>query len=225
MAAVMLLTFAGMAQDHVLYIPGWHRCGRGEDEAFRAVRKVFAGAEVSVRSWDGNCRWNKARDNADEEAKKLADELIDMPEEKRDRLTLVGHSLGARIVVRTLACLGEKGLKVKRAAVLAAAVPHDDLDIAKFTVACESPALIVCNPKDTMLKYCYRPFGGERAAALGATGPATPLANCRVSVVTPDAIQSTPLDAFWAKIGWFRMIAAHYAPFYIRQIGIDEEKP
>ena len=202
---VMLFSFAGMAQDHVLYIPGWHRCGRGEDEAFRAVRKTFPGAEVSVRNWDGNCRWDKARDNADAEAKKLAAELIDLPEEKRDRLTLVGHSLGARIVVRALARLGEKGLKVKRAAVLAAAVPRDDPDIARFTAACESPALVVCNPRDAMLKYCYRPFGGEGAKALGAVGPAMSLANCRVSVVTPDAIQSTPLDAFWAKIGWFRM--------------------
>ena len=223
--SVMLFTHLGMDQERVMYIPGWHRCGRGEDEALCAVRKVFPEAEVSVRNWDGNCVWRKAKDNADAEAKRLAAELMALTDDERSRLTLVGHSLGARIVVRALALLGEKGSKVKKVAVLAAAVPCDDPDVTRFTAACESPALIVCNPKDTMLKYVYRPFGGEGAKALGAVGPAMPLANCHVRVVAPGAIQSTPLDAFWAKSGWVRMAAAHYAPFYIREIGIHEEKP
>ena len=225
MLAVMGWTFAGASQETVMYIPGWHRCGRGEDAAFRAVQAVFPEAEVSVRTWDGNCRWKKARQSADSEAAKLAAELKAMPESKRRRLTLVGHSLGARIVIRALACLGEEDVKVKQAVVLAAAIPCDDSHLETFAAASAEPALVVCNPDDTMLKYGYRPFGGEGEKALGAVGPARSIANCAVRTVTPDSIRSTPLDALWAKVGWFRLIAAHYAPFYIRQIGVNGEKP
>ena len=69
-----------------------------------------------------------------------------------------------------------------------------------------------------MLKYGYRPFGGERAQALGAVGPAAPIANCHVLTVDPATVGETPLDASWAKIGWFRTVAAHYAPFYLESL-------
>ena len=207
----------------VLYVPGWHRCGRGEDEAFRAVQAVYTNAEVSVRNWNGNCRWKKARVNADAEAVRLAAELKAMPETERNRLTIVGHSLGARIVIRALARLNEDGVKVKQAVVLAAAIPCDDPRFEAFAAASAEPALIVYNPNDTMLKYGYRPFGGEGAKALGAVGPSRKIDNCVVRTVSPDTIRSMPLDALWARVGWFRTIAAHYAPFYIRQIGIKED--
>lgn len=208
----------------VLYVPGWHRCGRGEDEAFRAIQAVYTNAEVSVRSWNGNCRWKKARVNADAEAVRLAAELKAMSEFERSRLTIVGHSLGARVVIRALARLNEDGFKVKQAVVLAAAIPCDDSRLEAFAAASAEPALIVCNPSDTMLKYGYRPFGGEGAKALGAVGPSRKIKNCVVRTVSPDTIRSMPLDALWARVGWFRTIAAHYAPFYIRQIGIKEER-
>ena len=92
MVAVMSLVFYGISQESVMYVPGWYRCHRGVDEAFRAVQKVFPEAEVSVRNWDGNCRWKKARTNADAAEAKLAAELMSMPEDKLSQLTLVGHS-------------------------------------------------------------------------------------------------------------------------------------
>jgi predicted alpha/beta hydrolase family esterase len=209
---------AGMPQERVMYVPGWHRCQRGADEAFRAVQKAFPEAEVSVRNWDGNCHWKKARTNADAEAARLAVELMSMPEDSLSQLTLVGHSLGARIVVKALAKLAVEGKKVKTAVILAAAMPSNDPDVMNFTAATIEPATIVCNSKDTMLKYGYRPFGGEKAQALGLNGPSAKPDNCRVMLVSPETTLSTPLTALWAKIGWFRMIAAHYAPFYLEQL-------
>ena len=207
-----------MCPERVMYVPGWHRCQRGADEAFRAVQTAFPGALVSTYDWDGNCRWKNARTNADAEAAKLAAELMSMPDDKLGQLTLVGHSLGARIVIRALARIAKDGKRVKRAVVLAAAIPDNDPDIAAFTVASREEVAIVCNPKDVMLKWGYRPFGGEKAQALGLNGPATRPANCRVILVSPETTRLTPLTALWAKIGWFRMIAAHYAPFYLEQL-------
>ena len=213
--SLSLLALAGSPQDRVLYIPGWHRCARGEDEALRFVAEAFPGAEVSAYDWDGNCAWRKARGNADAAAERLADELIALSAEDRERLTLVGHSLGGRIVVRAMARLGRRGLKVRKAVVMAAALPFDDADIADFAAASSAPVEIVCNEGDTMLKFGYRPFGGEKSAALGAVGVAAPFANCRVSFVSPETVASAPVAGLWAKVGLFRSLAAHYAPFYL----------
>ena len=178
----------GETRDTVIYVPGWHRCHRGADEAFCAA------------------------------AAKLAGELMSMPDEKLSQLTLVGHSLGARIIVRALAKLAVEGKKIKTAVILAAAMPSNDPDALNFTAATIEQATIVCNPKDTMLKYGYHPFGGEKARALGLTGPAMMPTNCRVITVLPETTRQTPLTALWAKFNLFRTIAAHYAPFYLEQL-------
>ena len=214
----MSFALVGMPQERVIYVPGWHRCHRGADEAFCAVQTTFPGTVVSTYDWDGNCRWKNARTNADAAAAKLAGELMSMPNDKLSQLTLVGHSLGARIIVRALAKLAVEGKKIKTAVILAAAMPSNDPDALIFTAATIEQATIVCNSKDTMLKYGYHPFGGEKARALGLNGPAMKPANCRVITVLPETTRQTPLTAFWAKIDWFRMIAAHYAPFYLEQL-------
>ena len=214
----MVAALNGMCAERVMYVPGWHRCHRGADEAFRAVQTAFPLAAVSTYDWDGNRRWKKAKANADAAATKLAAELMAMPEDNLSQLTLVGHSLGARIVVRALAKLVAEGKKVKTAVILAAAMPSNDPDALNFTAATIEQATIVCNPKDTMLKYGYRPFGGEKAQALGLNGPAVKPVNCRVITVLPETTRQTPLAAFWAKINLFRTIAAHYAPFYLEQL-------
>ena len=214
----MSFVLVGTPQERVIYVPGWHRCHRGADEAFCAVQTTFPGTIVSTYDWDGNCRWKNARTNADAAAAKLAGELMSMPEGKLSQLTLVGHSLGARIIVRALAKLAVEGKKRKTAVILAAAMPSNDPDALNFTAATIEQATIVCNPKDTMLKYGYHPFGGEKARALGLNGPATTPDNCHVILVSPETTRSTPLAALWAKIDWFRMIAAHYAPFYLEQL-------
>ena len=218
MVAVMSFVLVGMPQERVIYVPGWHRCHRGADEAFCAVQTTFPGTIVSTYDWDGNCRWKNARTNADAAAAELAAELMAMPEDNLSQLTLVGHSLGARIIVRALAKLAVEGKKIKTAVILAAAMPSNDPDAQNFTAATIEQATIVCNPKDTMLKYGYRPFGGEKAQALGLNGPAVKPVNCRVITVLPETTRQTPLTAFWAKINLFRTIAAHYAPFYLEQL-------
>ena len=213
-----LLSLAVLPREQVVYVPGWHRCARGEDEALRFVEMAFPEAEVSAYDWDGNCAWRKARGNADAAAERFADELVALHAEERGRLTLVGHSLGGRIVVRALARLGRLGMKVQRAVVMDAAIPSDDADIADFAAAAVEPVEIVCNERDTMLKFGYRPFGGERSAALGAVGVAAPLANCRVGFVSPETVASAPVVGLWAKVGLFRSLAAHYAPFYLEHV-------
>ena len=39
--SLALLSLAGLPQEKVVYVPGWHRCARGEDEALRFVAAAF----------------------------------------------------------------------------------------------------------------------------------------------------------------------------------------
>ena len=48
-----------------------------------------------------------------------------------------------------------------------------------------------------------------------ARGEDAPFANCRVSFVSPETVASAPVAGLWAKVGLFRSLAAHYAPFYL----------
>ena len=94
LACILALTSVASfaCPERVVYVPGWHRCHCGADEAFRAVQTAFPGVAVTTYDWDGNCHWKKARTNADAEAAKLAAELMSMPEDTLSQLTLVGHS-------------------------------------------------------------------------------------------------------------------------------------
>ena len=51
-----------------------------------------------------------------------------MPPNERDHLTLIGHSLGGRIVAKTVAELQRQGIRIQNACLLAAAIPFDDPD-------------------------------------------------------------------------------------------------
>ena len=42
--------------------------------------------------------------------------------------------------------------------------------------------------------------------------------------VDPATVRETPLDALWAKIGWFRTVAVHYAPFYLERLRKHQAK-
>ena len=69
--------------------------------------------------------------------------------------------------------------------------------------------------------------GGERRAVrAGAVGVAAPPANCRVSFVSPETVAFAPVAGLWARVGWFRSLAAHYAPFYLEHVKqrIDERR-
>ena len=200
----------------VFYVPGWMRTRAGDDETWHSFTNVFAGARCERwNHWDGNCAWKKAMRNADQGAHGLAYEVERMPAGVRTNVTLVGHSLGARMIVRALAELAGKGMKVKQGILLGAAIPNDDPDLARAGAASCLPVLAVCNPKDMTLKYAYGAAGGESAPAFGTDGSPCPLENVVECPVSAMVTEQTEVAAAWGKSDALKKIASHHALFYL----------
>ena len=210
----------------VWFFPGWLRSEKPANGVMECVTNAFPGAAVEFKSWDGdNVVWPLSVDSADKESWRFAFEIAMMPPEERAKLTLIGHSLGGRIVARVLARLSEHGVKVRQGVLMGAAIPANDPDLSKMGRASELHVIAVRNPKDNVLRYAYAKVGGERSAAFGATGAPSRCENV-VEYVTPTNLtREAKIDESWAKVGVLRDIANHHEKFYleyVRRIVADE---
>ena len=216
----------------VWFIPGWLRSEKPADGVLECVTNAFPAAQVEFKAWDGdNVVWPLSVDSADKESWRFAFEIAMMPKEERESLTLIGHSLGGRIIARILARLEEHGMKIRQAILMGAAIPSDDPDLEKMGRASALPVLAVCNPDDVVLRYVYTMVGavvgGEKATAFGANGTPSPCENV-VECVTPTNItRQVEIGEKWAKMSVLKDIANHHEKFYIGYAKrlLDGEEP
>ena len=196
------------------YVPGWRRCGTPDPLAWTAFTNAFPSCACRFHDWEGNHGWWKSRDIADAEVTNLVAKIAALPEATRTNLTLVGHSLGGRIVARTLSELGARGLRVKLGAVLAAAIPNNDPVLETMGRGSSLPVLCLCNPEDIVLKYTFR-ASGEQTAALGLSGALKPLPHVVEQPVPGKIASEEEVEAAWGKFESIKHIACHHALFYL----------
>ena len=202
----------------VWYIPGWNRTTERDGLAYTSCTNVFKDAKCRFWQWDGDHRWSTSVRNADAAAKRLADEIAATDGGFRSQLVIVGHSLGGRIVARTLADLSRRGITIAQGIMLAPAISMDDTDLPVMGRGCERPAIVVVNPKDVVLKYGFDVAGGEGSSAFGMNGSIGALPNV-VEYSVPKSITSdTKIDALWGKSETVKRICNHLAAFYFTEL-------
>ena len=212
----------------VWYLPGWMRTQTPQEDVMPALAAAFPGAQTRFRTWDGDrLVWSSAVAAADCEGTRLADEIAALPADAREGLVLVGHSLGARIAARALARLAERGLGVRQAILLAAAIPSSDGDLAKMGAASARPVFAICNPADVTLRYVYALAGGEVGVAFGANGARTPLPNVVEHVTPPDLTRQVEIGQAWGRVQALKDVANHHALFYLAYMArlLEGERP
>ncbi len=202
----------------VWYVPGWMRTAEMEGLAYTSCTNVYSNSVCRFRGWDGDRMWGRAVKNADAEAVRLAEELAQLDDAARRNLTLVGHSLGGRIIARALVRLAEKDLTVGSAVLLAPAIPMKDADVVRMGRGSETPVLLLVNPHDVTLKYVYTLAGGEDGPSLGTDGTPWELANVRQYAVPADITRTTTIDAPWGKSETFKRLCNHLAAFYFTEL-------
>ncbi|MBO7720963.1 MAG: hypothetical protein J6T01_01000 [Kiritimatiellae bacterium] len=215
--AVMLMA-TGAARAEAWFVPGWMRTSRPESEAWTGFTNVFGRAETRFWNWDGDRMWPTAAANADVAAGRMADEIAGMGESRRARLTIVGHSLGARLTARALSRIGDRGIKIKQGVLLAPAVRNDDPELKGMGRGSTEPVILLVNPQDITLKYVYAIAGGEGGRALGNDGVTDPLANVREYSVPTDITDTTEIAAAWGGTEAVKRIANHHAAFYFAEL-------
>ncbi len=203
------------APDVIWYVPGWKRCETKlapEHEDF--FKKAFPGSAAHIVNWNGNGDWSESVTNADAYVATLVTAIDAMKPEDRQRLTLIGHSLGGRIVAKTVAELQRKNIKIQNAVMLAAAIPFDDADAELALQSKSMPVISIYNPNDKMLKYAYRIAGGENSTALGAHSTGKPN-EFRVSWNTIEDTHIPTTDINWDFV---KSVFNHTAIFYLQQL-------
>lgn len=169
----------------VVIVPGWMTENDDCSEEIEILSPVFPNAEFEVFHWPSNSSWTAARDYADKQG---PDELDEFLRENGDlgASVLVGHSLGARIVVKTLAKLGKEPVKkgfwarkptnrVAQAFLFGAAVDSDDPDVSLATAGVNAPLCNFFSQSDLVLNYLYR--AAEQKPPLGLSGASFPCEN------------------------------------------------
>lgn len=203
----------------VWYIPGWKRTTERDGLAYTSCTNVFKETQCRFWQWDGDHGWSKSAQIADVAAGRLADEIAATNAEFRSELVIVGHSLGGRIVARTLADLSRRGIKIAQGVMLAPAIPMADGDLSKMGGGCERPALVVVNPQDVVLKYGFDVAnGGKDGSAFGMNGSPAALPNVVEYSVPKTVTGETKIDALWGKSETVKRVCNHLAAFYFTEL-------
>jgi hypothetical protein len=166
----------------VIHIHGW---GINEEQAidrFNIIKKSLVSLGYTQPiigfTWDSDLFWNNAVNAASENGRKLAEFVLDykMACEHAD-IRIIGHSLGARVVLNTLASLynneiwTERGYKIASAHLMGAAVNPVELSEDYFENSIQSITNQFHNkfsPQDDVLEGDYYTVHGHRA--LGEIG-------------------------------------------------------
>lgn len=215
--SLLLCVLAGAARGEVWYVPGWNRTTETNGLAFTSCTNVFVDSTCVFRGWDGNHGWWKSARNADLEGARLAEEIAGLEEDVRENLTLVGHSLGGRIIARSLARLSEKGVRIRQGILLAPAIPMRDTDVVKMGAGSALPVLVLVNPQDLVLKYIFSLSGAEKPA-LGTDGTPGPVYNVSEYAVSSNITNETKVDAKWGRFKNIKRLCNHLAVFYFEEL-------
>lgn len=111
-------------------------------------------------------RWINALDDVNPTAELLAKKINDLPSIQRQNLTLIGHSLGGNIIIRTLAHLYRQKVSINSAVLLGAAIENQNENILLAMNATQKPIISMVNPDDTALKV-FQTVTGCRALGTG----------------------------------------------------------
>ena len=112
-------------------------------------------------------RWDNALDDVEPTAQWLANAIANnLTSNQRQRLVLIGHSLGGNIIIRALAHLHRQNLSVQSAVLLGAAIENMNRNILLAMNATQKPICSMVNPDDTALK-AFQTVTGCRALGTG----------------------------------------------------------
>ncbi|MBR1871133.1 MAG: alpha/beta hydrolase [Kiritimatiellae bacterium] len=210
----MALLSVPLYADVAIYIPGWLKCHAPTSAAPQRIQRLAPSGTFLYYDWDGNRTWGASLRNAELEAERLAGELMRLDDAALEKITIVGHSLGARIAVRALAQISRHGRRIRKAYLLGAAIACDDADIEAAMYGTKRGIVFVCNGSEFTLAVLYSSWFAENEKALGVEEPAKLANGSRTIWVEPQDIRDARIPALWGKFAPFRKIAAHHAMFY-----------
>lgn len=168
---IFLLIFLSLSASavEIFFVPGWRTGFHNREGCVRILQRTYPGIKITVKSWDSKQPWHVAERNAADYTQVLFNEVLNMPDARRRELILIGHSIGARIVIDVLNQLVEHGKTIHSSALLGGAIANDDPRISQSLKAIRYNCCIVYNPDDWLLKMFF-PLVNKLEVSLGEFG-------------------------------------------------------
>lgn len=229
----------------ILFVPGFLSRGVSDVDYSEILRGVFPKSEVEIAKWESGLSasdWSVAIDNAELFAEELFEKIEKLDASERGNLVLIGHSLGGRIVIRTLAKLANQNEKIRRGVFLGAAIPDDDSDVSQALRATIFPCINIYSRDDYVLRNVYGTVGEKNTeaymkCALGAYGsrlrhPNLAMLEFSIKRENKDEIQDKKYDNHLArnyilKLGEYlndnSNISALFPPMSPRRLSLEKD--
>lgn len=129
------------------------------------LKASFSADQVVCKHWCSSyATWEESVAKVNNVSQNVVTEIQSLKLEERKDIVLVGHSLGGRVVAYSLAKLGELGISIQTAVLLAPAISSGDQYASKLCRGCSSIILVV-GENDLVLKWIY-PFVANGASAM-----------------------------------------------------------
>ncbi len=112
-------------------------------------------------------RWDNALNDVVPTSELLANEIANLSSTDRQKLILIGHSLGGNIVIRTLANLYRRDVTIHSAVLLGAAIDNMEPQILSAVKATQDAVFSMVNPDDAILNLFFKTATGNRALGTG----------------------------------------------------------
>ena len=146
------------------YFPGF---GSGELPTVdkERLKASFSADQVVCKHWCSSyATWEESVAKVNIASQSVVTEIQSLKPDERKDIVLIGHSLGGRVVAYSLAKLGELGISIPTAVLLAPAISFGDQYASKLCRGCSSIILVV-GENDLVLKWFY-PFVANGASAM-----------------------------------------------------------
>ena len=149
---------------NVYYLCGWKNAGKSLNNEMNRIRKTLIklnpNYDYRIIQWSWECgtdpkffeqsaEYKKAVQNANIEGGNLARAIKNLSKNEQQKVILIGHSLGARVVIKAMALLNQWDVKINCAIVMGAAIDSDDSDIF-FALRC-AKIISLIHPQDGAL--------------------------------------------------------------------------
>ena len=201
-------------RDKVIFIPGWYTEWINYSKHHAMLNEMFPDAEIEIYKWDSNRLWNNAKISAKDAVQTLCSYLEACTD--RSRVTLVGHSLGGRIVIESAVELAAKNLRIKQAILLGTAGDIDREKLAALQTCSQNAVINICCFNENMLKLYIRM---ENRLPLGFSGLPRPVRHFRQFRMVADELKVGNISLGAGKtLKPVRETIAHLALHYLKTL-------
>ncbi|MDO4424938.1 MAG: alpha/beta hydrolase [Planctomycetia bacterium] len=162
-------------QIFVWYIPGFLSADKDQDSRLNILQEIYPeAAEIQAIPWNQapqsystlefSNNWSDCIAATDAVADRLFQEILRMSQSKREKLIMVGHSLGGNITVKVLARCHDAGIHIQQMVLLGAAISNTAPEVEMAMKATLRTNYSFVNRRDAALAAFN---AAERGPALG----------------------------------------------------------